>query len=447
LFSDGFFNGLYIIPILAILIIVHELGHFFAARRCGVKVEEFGIGIPPRIKGWTRNGVIWSLNWIPFGGFVRVKGEDGANQDSDSMNAKRPYQRAFFLVAGAGMNVLLAVFLMVAIIGAKGVRHVSVYAVEVVPGSPAAKAGWQGGDRIVAIDGEQVKDSSDLTWATRVKAGQELAITIERRNEEVVTRLVPRENPPEGQGRVGIRLDNAIVRDIFVEEVVPDSAAAQAGMLPGDRLVSVNERAVNDEFVLRHELRRYEGFAAPLVVERSGAEVPITLQVPELDDSMDTFVNVGLSTLRNQPWYEQVSAVNLIPRGFEESYDTTVRMIRGIRELFSSRENLRQIAGPVGMGQLTSEIVGNSADPIYDLTFLAIILSLNLAVLNLLPLPALDGGRLLFVLIEVLRGGRKIAPEKEGLVHFAGLVVLIGFMFVVGFFDVNRIIDGNSFLP
>jgi regulator of sigma E protease len=112
LFSSAFFNGLYIIPVLAILILVHEFGHYFSARMCGVKVEEFGIGIPPRLFGWVRNGVIWSINAIPFGGFVRVKGEDGANQDPDSMNAKPPHQRAFFLAAGAGMNILFAVLLM-----------------------------------------------------------------------------------------------------------------------------------------------------------------------------------------------------------------------------------------------------------------------------------------------------------------------------------------------
>jgi regulator of sigma E protease len=123
-------------------------------------------------------------------------------------------------------------------------------------------------------------------------------------------------------------------------------------------------------------------------------------------------------------------------------------MVKSIRELFSSRENLSQIAGPIGMGQLTSELVEESPFPLWvTLSQLAILLSLNLALLNLLPLPALDGGRLLFVLLEVIRGGRKIAPEKEGLVHFAGLVVLIGFMFVVGVFDVNRLMDGKSFLP
>jgi regulator of sigma E protease len=135
LLSEGFFNGLYIIPILAFLILIHEFGHFFSARMVGVKVEEFGIGIPPRAKGWVWRGVTWSLNWIPFGGFVRVKGEDGANMEPDSMNAKKPHQRAFFLAAGAGMNVLFAIVLMILVVGVEGVTHQRTYIEYVAGGS------------------------------------------------------------------------------------------------------------------------------------------------------------------------------------------------------------------------------------------------------------------------------------------------------------------------
>jgi regulator of sigma E protease len=145
--SEGLINGLYIIPILAVLILVHEIGHFVAARLIGVKVEEFGIGIPPRIKGWRRNGVIWSINWIPFGGFVRVLGEDGKNTDPQSINAKSPPKRAFFLVAGSAMNFLLAFVLMILVVGFQGVSSSNVYIADVVPGSPAEVAGWQAGDR------------------------------------------------------------------------------------------------------------------------------------------------------------------------------------------------------------------------------------------------------------------------------------------------------------
>jgi regulator of sigma E protease len=114
----------------------------------------------------------------------------------------------------------------------------------------------------------------------------------------------------------------------------------------------------------------------------------------------------------------------------------------------TSSDQWDQVAGPIGMGQITSEALDASPLPAWvTLTRIAIVLSLNLALLNLLPLPALDGGRLLFVAIEILRGGRRIAPEKEGVVHLIGFVLLIGFMFVVAFYDVDRLLDGRSFLP
>jgi regulator of sigma E protease len=123
-------------------------------------------------------------------------------------------------------------------------------------------------------------------------------------------------------------------------------------------------------------------------------------------------------------------------------------MISAVRDLVTGHAPLDQIAGPIGMGQITSEVVGTSPLPLWvTLAQLAILLSLNLAVLNLLPLPALDGGRLLFVVVEVLRGGKKLAPEREGLVHFAGLILLLGFMFIVAFLDIGRLLQGRPFLP
>ncbi|MCC6704135.1 MAG: site-2 protease family protein, partial [Thermomicrobiales bacterium] len=184
-------NALYIIPILAVLIIVHELGHFFAARLCGVKVEEFGIGIPPRVYGRERNGVIWSINAIPFGGFVRVKGEDAGDMSDDSMNSKPPLQRAFFLTAGVAMNLLLAVVLMIAVIGFQGVPHTSVYIHNaqgsVAAGSPAAKAGWMPGDRIVRMNGEAVETIEEVANFTRGHAGEEISVVIERAGQYIDT--------------------------------------------------------------------------------------------------------------------------------------------------------------------------------------------------------------------------------------------------------------------
>jgi regulator of sigma E protease len=377
-----------------------------------------------------------------------VKGEDGANMEPDSMNAKKPHQRAFFLAAGAGMNVLFAIVLMILVVGVEGVNHQRTYIEYVAGGSPAAKAGWKPGDRIVEINGEEIETPGEISRLTRENAGDEMTVVIERRGQLVTTKLTPRENPPEGEGRVGIMMDSRYVGDLIVEQVTPGSAAEAAGLQPGDEIVSINNRNATDFVVLRHELTRFTGFSVPIEYSRDGVATAVELEVPGNVGTGDIFLSVGLPEMLQKPTPERVRAVEIIPRGFQESYDATIAMIQGIRELFSSRENLSQIAGPIGMGQLTSELVEESPFPLWvTLANLAMILSLNLAILNLLPLPALDGGRLFFVLIEVLRGGRRIAPEKEGLVHFAGLVILIGFMFVVGFFDVNRLIDGKSFLP
>jgi regulator of sigma E protease len=271
LFSDAFANGLWIVPVLAILILVHELGHFFAARACGVKVEEFGIGIPPRLFGWTRNGVIWSINAIPFGGFVRVKGEDGANMEPDSMNAKPPLQRAFFLAAGAGMNILFAVLLMFIVLGVKGDLHQNAYVGDVAPGSPAALAGWQPGDRIAQINGKDVETSTEIVNATSDNAGRQMEVTIERRGQLINTSVTPRKHPPEGQGRVGVGLQQENVGIVKVEEVNSGSAAEAAGIQAGDEFISVNGRPIEDFFSLQSELSRFSGATVDVVVRRGTA--------------------------------------------------------------------------------------------------------------------------------------------------------------------------------
>jgi regulator of sigma E protease len=445
--SEGLINGLYIIPILAVLILVHEIGHFAAARLIGVKVEEFGIGIPPRIKGWRRNGVLWSLNWIPFGGFVKVLGEDGKNVDPESINAKSPAKRAFFLVAGSAMNFLLAFVLMILVVGFQGVSHSNVYIASVVPGSPAAAAGWTAGDRIVEVAGVPIESSADVGERAREFAGNPMSVVVERNGERVETSVTPRRNPPAGEGPTGVGITDSPISEASVNQVKAGSPAADAGFQPDDRILAVGSQRVDDPYALQFALTSASGSTIPVDVVRDGEPVTVSFAVPNLDAEGELLAQLGLDlTIKSQ--FDRVPLGSIIPVGVSQAWEQSGQMVSGIRDLVTGRAPLDQIAGPLGMGQITSEIVSASPLPLWvTLAQLAILLSLNLAVLNLLPLPALDGGRLLFVIVEVLRGGKKLAPEREGIVHVAGLILLLGFMVIVLVLDALRIYEGRSFLP
>jgi len=355
--SEGLLNGLLIIPVLAVLILVHEIGHFVAARSVGVKVEEFGIGIPPRLKGWTRNGVIWSINWIPFGGFVRVKGEDANDTDPGSMNTKGPLQRAFFLVAGSAMNILLVVLLMGLVVALQGrpLPSNDAIIIGVEPNSPAAQAGLEAGDRFVSIDGVPVERGDEIREVALASPGQSLPVVVERDGVVVETSVTPRSEVTETQGPTGVRLSF-------------------------------------------------------------------------------------------EPRFEPVPATQVVPLAISESWNLAALTVDTLRMLVTGEAPWSGVAGPFGMGQGLSETLDISPLPFWvTLARFTAVLSINLAILNLLPLPALDGGRLLFVLVEILRGGRRIAPEREGLVHLAGFVILIGLMLVITFADLGRLFSGESF--
>lgn len=437
-------NALWIIPILGILIFVHELGHFVMARRAGVRVEEFGFGLPPRIWGVKRGDTIYSINALPIGGFVRVLGEDGKSQASDSMLSKSAGQRASFLAAGSVMNLITAIVLMALLIGVQGRSSDNVYVVDVVAGSPASDAGWQSGDRFVEIDGDSIDDSDDVSRLTSENAGNAMTVVLDRDGELVTTTITPRENPPAGQGRTGITLSAAPVASLEVDGVPADSLAAQAGLQPGDTIVAVDGRAVEDYLAYALALRNQTGNIVQLEVERDGAAATLDVAIPaELPGDREP---LG-ADLTQQLHFDRVGLVD-IPVETGRTFVSTMRQMgAGLMSLVRGDTSLGDVAGPIGMGQLTSEVIDRSAMPLWvTLTNLTIILSLNLALLNLLPLPALDGGRLLFVLIEVLRGGKRVPPEKEGVVHFVGLMLLLTAMFLIAFVDINRIISGSSFL-
>lgn len=442
-YTVSFLYALWIVPILGLLIFLHELGHFVMARRAGVRVEEFGFGLPPRIWGVKRGDTIYSLNLLPIGGFVRVLGEDGRSFAPDSMQTKSAWQRTKFLAAGSVMNFITAFVILGIIVAVQGESRDNVYVVEVEPDSPAAAAGWQPGDRFLSIEGETVDDPSVLQERTNASAGEEAVVVLERDGEQIRTTVTPRENPPDGQGRTGIALNAAPVATVEVDEVPAESLAAEIGLQPGDVLRTIDGRPITDYLAYRLYLENNAGDEVTLGVERDGEIRTIPFVAPE---DAGEGGPLGAAFVQNVD-FERVPLLDIPGRTISTFFTTIGRMGEGLMSLITGETPLDDLAGPIGMGQLTSEVISESALPLWvTLANLTFILSLNLGFLNLLPLPALDGGRLLFVLIEVLRGGKRVSPEKEGVVHFVGLVVLLTVMLGIAFVDVDRIISGGSFL-
>lgn len=440
----GFLNALYIIPVLGVLIFLHELGHFVMARRAGVLVEEFGFGLPPRIWGVKRGDTIYSINALPIGGFVRVKGEDGKSFDNDSMQSKTPGQRASFLAAGSIMNFITAFVIVVLIVAFQGRTTSNVYITEVVNNSPAAAAGWQAGDQIIAANGKVIQSADDLGPLTEDFAGRDLSVTVERSGELIETTVVPRENPPVGEGRTGIALANYRHANIEISNVPDGSAAALAGLQSGDRISAVDGLPVTDVMAYAGYVRNNAGQTVEMTITRAGESLTIPVAVPADVPAVDPPLGEELS--QDLIW-ESIPITEIPGESVSLFFGSIEQMGRGLLSLIRGETPLDDLAGPIGMGQLTSEVVTESALPLWvTLANLMFILSLNLGLLNLLPLPALDGGRLLFVLIEVLRGGRRVSPEKEGMVHFVGMVLLLTAMLGIAFLDVERLLSGTSFL-
>ncbi len=342
--------------VLSVLIIVHELGHFLAAKATGVPVEEFGIGFPPRVYGKKFKGTIYSINWIPFGGFNKITGE--IDPEVPKGLASRGYGvRLLVLAGGIILNLLLPfILLSVAYMVPHNIIDGQVVVEEVSPGSPAEMAGIQPGDTITRIDNRQVRSLGDLARNIQLNLGDEITITVIHADTatETVT-LVPRWRPPEGQGAIGTlsRTENAAV----VSESLPFWRA--------------------------------------------------------------------------------------IPTGARECIETLVLYKNGIIGMIVGTVPFVP-AGPVGIVQVTGEVAHSGISPVLEL---AAFISIAIAITQIIPFPALDGGRIIFVIIEWIRRGKRVSARIEGIVHSVGFLILLALLVLITYQDIFRWVSGESLIP
>ncbi len=434
------FSWLWVVPVLGVLIVVHEMGHFFSARLLGIKVEEFGVGFPPRIFAIRRGGIDYSLNWLPIGGFVKILGENGDSNDPASFGRAPAWKRIIVLAAGSFMNLLLAIviFTGMSITGTREVAAPTTGVVEVLANKPAAAAGIQPGDKIVQVAGQPVSDSDQIRALSRDNAGKPTVYTVVRDGKTVPRTITP-DAHPTGGAYLGVSLD-AWVSPAKVDRVTPGSVADKAGLKSGDLIVAVDGKPV-DNLPYASYLLQHSNGPANLTVERNGQRLAQPIM---LDASVEAQKSYGFNLYRpyHMVYYSPVQALG---RALGNTWDVISSVPTGIAQALAGKSQGPGVTTIVGISQLTGEVA--QEDGLNGLLNLTALLGISLFMLNLLPLPALDGGRLLFIFVELLRGGRRIAPEKEGMVHVAGMVVLLTLVAIVTYFDIQRLFQGTRLLP
>lgn len=458
-------------------VLIHELGHFAAAKLVGITILEFGIGMPPRmVKLFTYKGTDYTLNWLPLGGFVRPLGEDlvrpigeealvsdraeaqarGMNKPM-SVNEAKPWPRILFFAGGALANFVMAfiLFTVVALIGLPEVIGGRVYVSEVSPGSALEQAGLQENDYIERINGETFADLDAFLTVLRQNSGEPVVLNVVRGE---------RVNADNDLVMRPVNLDITFTPEIseadsfntypIILDVAPNSPAANAGLQGQDLIVSMNNQPVPDFATLRSITEARLDQATEITVLRGTEEIETSLtprsSPPEgegaigIVSSNATVTDARALGIRYQPGLD-LEAMSPQPLGEAVRYSAariseivqTIASVPGqILQGNISAEAARPVS-VVGIGQiggmfLQQSVVSN--EPTILLNFIAVI-SIALGLTNLLPLPALDGGRILFVLIELVRG-KPISPEREGMVHLVGMALLLSAMVLLMFNDV-----------
>ena len=421
------------IAVLVFLVVVHEMGHFGVAKLTGVRVLEFGVGFPPRLLGIRRGDTVYSLNILPLGGFVRLAGEEDPHEPGSLAN-RSALVRVAVLAAGSVMNAILPILLLtIFFMTPQNVPATDVVILEVSEGSPAQVAGILPGDVVREVHGREVRNSGDLRAAIQLRLGANSDWVLERGDRLLQVSLTPRVKPPADEGSAGVLPIDARVS---VEAVEFGSTSDQAGLRRADLLVTVGGSTVlfMESPALAVEAARAEapGEPVPVVVLRGGALVELTLPA--------TAAELGGLELAVRPEVRESKPLwRAVPASLGQMWDILVmfrnevsRWISGVRP---------DVAGPIGIAQLTGEVARSGISP---LLFWTALLSMNLAIINLLPIPALDGGRIAFVLLELARGGRRLSPERERLVHLIGFAVLMALILAVSIGDIQRIIGGGG---
>ncbi len=420
--------------LLGIMILVHELGHFWAALSVGIKVDTFSIGFGPRIFGFKRQDTDFRVSAIPFGGYVRMMGEqpgDEVSADPRSFQAKARWQRAIVIMAGPLMNVLLAIGLVTGLYMhgfPKQVATGDAVVSSVVANSPAAVGGVEQGDRIVQIGSIHDPSWQDVLTQEALNANHALPVVVSRKGHNVNLRVTPNMDAKEGIGVAGWR------GDVQIGEVVKGAPAQLAGLLPGDLLVSVNGKLVESALTVQKEIIHSKGKPVEIAILRDG-QVQTFRVSPIASNSAQLPWRIGVG-FRMPIQLVKLALGPAIVESLRFNRQNATMIFQVLGSIVERRVSPKTLAGPIGMAEMSSEAAQEG--PSSYLGLMAIV-SLNLAIFNLLPIPILDGGTLLLLFVEMLLQ-REVSLQVKETVFKLGFVFLMMVVVFVIYNDISRIL-------
>nr|WP_300312061.1 sigma E protease regulator RseP [Halomonas sp.] len=446
-------NVLAVIVVLGLLITFHEFGHFWVARRCGVKVLRFSVGFgKPLWSRYDRHGTEFAIAAIPLGGYVKMLDEREGNVDpserGQAFNNKSVWARIAIVAAGPIANFLLALVAYWALFVA-GTTTVAPVVGEVTPDSPAAQAGLEHGQEITAIQGAEVRswDEVNLKLVSMIGLSGNLDVTAldvsgstPRHYSLGVSRWLVGEDPPDPLGSLGIEPWRPEMPAV-IGQLVAGEPAEQAGLQSGDRVISVDGEPIADWLALVDVVRAHGGKPMKVEVEREGERLPLSLtpKVQEQEDgSQHGYIGAGVAPVEwPEKWLREIryGPIGAVGEAFSKTGEMTLLTFDAVRKMLVGMISPSNLSGPITIARIAGDTARSGLESF--VSFMAY-LSISLGVLNLLPIPVLDGGHLLYYFIEAVRG-RPVSERAQAIGLRIG-VALVGTLMVMAlYFDLMRL--------